>query len=47
MKITITALRGNIFNTIKRLKKTGELEITHKGKVVATLSPVKKVSDEK
>ena len=40
MKVTITHLRGNIFNIISRLKKSGDVEITHKGKVVAKLVKV-------
>jgi len=44
MKVSITQLRANIYNIVNRLNRTGDVEITHKGKVVAKL--VKVVQDE-
>ena len=41
MKVTITELRSNIYNYVKRLKRTGTIEVTYKGKVVAKLVEVK------
>ena len=42
MKVSITQLRANIYNVVSRLKRTGDVEITHKGKVVAKLVKVGK-----
>lgn len=44
MKVSITQLRANIYKLVERLERTGDIQITHKGKVVAKL--VKVVSDE-
>jgi len=37
MEISITQLRANIYNVVNRLKRTGDVKITYKGKVVAKL----------
>ena len=41
MKVSITELRANIYNYVKRLKRTGDLQITLNGKVVAKLVKAK------
>ena len=40
MKVSITQLRANIYNIVHRLKRTGDVEITYKGKTVAKLVKV-------
>lgn len=41
MKISITTLRKDLYQKVLNLKKTGDVEITYKGKVVAKLVEVK------